>query len=228
MADEIASAYYPTNLRDAARFQILKSGTETAPLDSIAFAALASRPAGLEGRGTDQRMIVYFFPRDRSGLRRDARPVTEGDRAESAPASRRGRLDLLADDADDYFAAFGPVHPPVLGTTPHKLLRREAALIHPRSLDDARATAFLEDVATLELRASDGREWFEVWDSDDATTRGLPRTVAIDLGLYDAEGEIHHVATAAYIPLRDVASSTGNPSANPSPGPTRRPFGPKP
>ncbi len=235
MADEIGSAYYPATLREAARFQILKSGTETAPLDSIAFTALSSRPAGLDGRATDQRMIVYFFPRDRSGLRRDERPAGDANQepAGIARSSGRGRLDLFADDANDYFAAFGASHPPALGTAPRRLLRREAALIHPRALDDARATAFLEDVASLELRGFDGREWLETWDSDDPNTRGLPRAVAIDLALYDAAGDVHHFPTAVDIPLRDGTASSGttgpsNPSGQPNPAPTRRPFGAKP
>ena len=75
MADEIGSAYYPAIPHDTAIFRILKSGTEDAPLDSLVFTALSARPAGLDGQGTDQRMIAYFFPRDRSGLRRDTRSV---------------------------------------------------------------------------------------------------------------------------------------------------------
>ena len=69
MADEIASAYYPRNLPGTAIFRVLPGGTDEAPLDSLVFTALSSRPAGVEARATDQRMLAYFFARDRSGLR---------------------------------------------------------------------------------------------------------------------------------------------------------------
>ena len=201
MADEIGSAYYPRNLPGTAIFRILKSGTEDAPLDSLVFTALSARPAGMDGQGTDQRMIAYFFPRDRSGLRRNTR--TSESASEDAPErpSNRGGSDLLADDAEDFFAAFGAAHPPVLGTTPHRLLRREATMIERHALDHAPATVFLDDVVGLELTFFDGREWRDTWDSEDHNTRGLPRAVTIDLALYDAAGDIHHFTTAVDIPL---------------------------
>jgi hypothetical protein len=132
-------------------------------------------------------------------------------------------VDLLADDADDFFAAFGPSHPPVPGTTPRRLLRREATLIERHALDEARATAFLEDVASLEIRCFDGREWRDTWDSEDAESRGLPRAVAIDLGLYDAAGEIHYFPTAVDVALRDAPAPGGG--GSPSPRPNRTPAG---
>jgi prepilin-type N-terminal cleavage/methylation domain-containing protein len=216
LADEIGSAYYPKTRDGAAIFRALKSGTETAPLDSLQFTALSARPAGLEGQQTDQRVIVYFFPRDRSGLRGARRGEAQAaDRDDPDRSANRGGTDLFADDADDFFAAFGPTHPPVLGTTPHRLLRREAIMIDRNSIADARATAFLEDVASLELRFYDGRAWQEMWDSEDRATPRLPRAVAIDLALYDEAGEIHHFATAVDVPLSDTV-----PSGTPVPSPT--------
>jgi prepilin-type N-terminal cleavage/methylation domain-containing protein len=218
MADEIGSAYYPANLRGAAIFRILKSGTEDAPLDSLVFTALSARPAGMDGRGTDQRMIAYFFPRDRSGLRRDTR--TSESAAEDSPErpSNRGGSDLLADDAEDFFAAFGAAHPPVLGTTPHRLLRREATMIERHALDQARATVFLDDVAGLELTFFNAGEWIDAWDSEDDNTRGLPRAVTIDLALYDAAGDIHHFTTAVDIPLSNRPSGPAVPDPKKIPG----------
>lgn len=225
MADEIGSAYYPSSLSGTAIFRVLKSGTETEPLDSLVFTALSARPAGLAGRATDQRMIAYFFPRDRTRQRRDggadeAKTTTDG--IGDRPANRGGH-DLLADDADDFFAAFGPAHPPVLGTSPHRLLRREATMIERRALDDARATAFLDDVASLELRFYDGREWRGVWDSEDPNSRRLPRAVAIELTLYDAAGDLHHFATAVDIPLSDTPASSAGSSPAPRRSPATRP-----
>jgi hypothetical protein len=209
MADEIGSAYYPTGpgLSGTAIFRVLKSGTEDAPLDSLVFTALSDRPAGIDGHGTDQRMLAYFFPRDRSGLRRDTRGSDESDDALSDRPTNRGGADLLANDADDFFAAFGATHPPVLGTTPHRLLRREATMIERHALDDARATVFLDDVASLALTFFDGREWRDTWDSEDANSRRLPRAVTIDLALYDDIGDVHHFTTAVDIPLSDHVSA---------------------
>lgn len=230
MADEIGSAYYPPNLPGTAIFRVLKSGTEEAPLDSLVFTALSSRPAGLDGRATDQRMLAYFFPRDRSGLRRDRGSAGDDSGADGGGLGRpanRGGADLLADDADDFFAAFGPSHPPVLGTAPQRLLRREATMIERHALDDARATVFLEDVASLELRFFDGRDWRDEWDSEEANSR-LPRAVSIDLALYDEAGEIHHFVTAVDVPLSDkfpaprtssdAGSGNRTPAARRSPG----------
>lgn len=221
MADEIASAYYPSSLSGTAIFRVLKSGTDDVPLDSLVFTALSARPAGIDGRETDQRMLAYFFPRERSGLRRDGKT---GAAAESGGLDRpanRGGVDLLADDADDFFEAFGPRHPPVPGTEPQRLLRREATMIERRALDDARATVFLDDVVSLELTFYDGREWRDVWDSEDANSRRLPRAVRIDLALYDEVGEIHHFTTAVDLPLSDTPLGLpgGSPGAVRSPAP---------
>lgn len=225
MADEIASAYYPSSLSGTAIFRVLKSGSDDAPLDSLVFTALSARPAGIDGRETDQRMLAYFFPRERSGLRRDGNTsAANGGGADGLdrPANRGG-VDLLADDADDFFAAFGPRHPPVPGTEPHRLLRREATMIERRALDEARASVFLDDVASLELTFYDGREWRELWDSEDPSSRRLPRAVRIDLALYDEIGEIHHFTTAVDLPLSDtpLGAPVGSPGAARTPGPGR-------
>lgn len=230
MADEIGSAYYPVGLSGTAIFRVLKSGSEDVPLDSLVFTALSARPAGLDGRGTDQRMLAYFFPRDRSGLRRDgntgqASSAGGDDGSVGARPANRGGTDLLADDADDFFEAFGPAHPPILGTSPRRLLRREATMIERRALDDARATAFLDDVASLEFAFYDGTEWRELWDSEDPNSRRLPRAVRIDLALYDETGDIHHFTTAVDIPLSDTPLGLGSPGANSSPKPAKTPQG---
>ena len=222
MADEIGSAYYPANFSGTAIFRVLKSGTEDAPLDSLVFTALSARPAGMDGRGTDQRMLTYFFPRDRSGMRREKRTSESDPEGPLSRAANRGGPDLLADDADDFFAAFGATDPPVLGASPHRLLRREATMIERRALDDARATVFLDDVASLALTFFDGREWRETWDSEDPDTRRLPRAVTVDLALYDAAGDVHHFITAVDIPLSDTpipftSSSPGSGTRTPSP-----------
>jgi prepilin-type N-terminal cleavage/methylation domain-containing protein len=224
MADEIGSAYYPSSLSGTAIFRVLKSGTEEVPLDSLVFTALSARPAGIDGRGTDQRMLAYFFPRERSGLRREGRT---SDAAASGALDRpanRGGVDLLADDADDFFAAFGASHAPVLGTRPQRLLRREATMIERRALDEARAAVFLDDVASLELRFYDGREWRDVWDSEDPDSRRLPRAVRIDLALYDETGDVHHFTTAVDIPLSDTpVGSAASPGTAKTPAPGRSP-----
>jgi len=222
MADEIGSAYYPANLSGTAIFRVLKSGTEDAPLDSLVFTALSARPAGMDGRGTDQRMLAYFFPRDRSGMHREKRTGESDPEGPLSRAANRGGPDLLADDADDFFAAFGATHPPVLGTSPHRLLRREATMIERHALDDARATVFLDDVASLALTFFDGREWRETWDSEDANSRRLPRAVTVDLALYDTAGDVHHFITAVDIPLSDTpipftSGSSGSGTRTPSP-----------
>lgn len=229
MADEIASAYVPANLKDLVFFRAYRSGTDDAPLDSLAFTALSSRPAGLEGAATDQRMLAYFFPRDRSGMRRDRHSNTGAGAEDDAPLERpanRGGPDLSVEGADDYFAAFGPTHPPVLGAEPHRLLRREAAMIERRGLDDAQATVFLEDVASLEYQFYDGNEWRDAWDSLDPNFRRLPRAVRIDLALYDDGGAVHHFATAVDLPLSDTLPppTSASPSRGaPAPTPTTTP-----
>ncbi len=224
IADEIGSAFYPKTRDGAAIFRVLKGGTETTPLDSLWFTALSARPAGIEGQQTDQRVIVYFFPHDRTRLRAgDQATGNDTTRSDTSASdtrelpTNRGGTDLFADDADDFFAAFGPTHPPVLGTTPHRLLRREAGIIDLRSIDDTSATAFLDDVASLEFRFFDGRDWHDLWDSEDRSTPRLPRAVAIDLGLYDDTGEIYHFATSVDVPLSDTPIPFGSPSAQPTP-----------
>ncbi|MEB2283970.1 MAG: hypothetical protein B6D46_01660 [Polyangiaceae bacterium UTPRO1] len=219
MADEIASAYYPRSLPGTAIFRVLPGGSDEAPLDALVFTALSARPAGLDGRATDQRMLAYFFARDRSGLRRERRTGAAAPGEAAAPgdglgAGRSGAVDLLADDAADFFAAFGPTPVPALGTTPHRLLRREATLLDRRALDEARATVFVENVASLAFEFYDGRDWLDLWDSEEANAR-LPRAVRIDLALYDGAGAVHHFATAVDLPLSDHVPA-GRLSAAPS------------
>jgi prepilin-type N-terminal cleavage/methylation domain-containing protein len=228
MADEIASAFYPRTLPSGtAIFRVLRGGTDEAPLDSLVFTALSARPAGLETRASDQRYIAYFFARDRSALRRERRTSgTAGDSAESETddafeqKSHRNRVDVLADDADDFFAAFGPTPVPPLGTSPHRLLRREAAMIERQTMDAARATVFIEDVASLEFRFFDGRDWVDTWDSEEHNAR-LPRAVRVDLALYDPSGEIHHFTTSVDLPLSDHVAPFG--AGSPSSAGTRTP-----
>ncbi|MCC6848526.1 MAG: prepilin-type N-terminal cleavage/methylation domain-containing protein [Deltaproteobacteria bacterium] len=203
MADEIASAYYPTDLPGTAIFRVLPGGSDDAPLDSLVFTALSARPAGLDGRATDQRMLAYFFARERSGLRRARRTgaSASGEKPASDDEGTQSRAaDLRADDADDFFAAFGPTPAPPLGAAPHRLLRREATMLERRALDEARATVFVDNVASLAFQFYDGRDWSESWDSEEANAR-LPRAVRIDLALYDPSGAIHRFATAVDLPL---------------------------
>jgi hypothetical protein len=234
MADEIGSAYYPPGLVDTGIFRTLRGGTEDAPLDSLVFTALSARPAGTDGRGTDQRMLVYFFPRDRSALRRDGgRDASNtgagtGESNLGSGPTNRGGVDVLADDADDFFEAFGPSHPPILGASPHRLLRREATMIVRRALDEARATVFLEDVASLDLSFHDGTDWVDEWDSEDPSFRHLPRAVRIELALYDQAGEIHRFTTAVDLPLTDTPigfGATKTPGGDATPKPTATPKG---
>jgi hypothetical protein len=231
MADEIGSAYCPANSQGAAFFRVLRGGTEDAPLDSLQFTTLSSRPAGIDGRGTDQRTLMYYFPRDRGALRREGKTSqseSSGSDTKLGLPANRGGVDYLSDDAEDYFEAFGPAHPAVLGTDPHRLLRREAAIIRPRALDDARTTAFLDDVASLDLGFFNGSEWLDEWDSDDPNSRRLPRAVRIDLALYDETGDIHHFTTAVDLPLSDTPlgfGGTKTPGGGSTPGPTKTPSG---
>jgi prepilin-type N-terminal cleavage/methylation domain-containing protein len=233
MADEIASAFYPRQSGVPAIFRVLLGGTDALPLDSLTFTALTSRPAGLDAYGTDQRYLVYFFAREKNG-RGERRTTTDGDGTSAtqrentiASGSQPKRADIFADDADDYFAAFGPTPVPPLGTSPHRLLRREATMIDDRAIDQARATVFVEDVASLSFRFYDGREWLDTWDSEEHNAR-LPRAVSIDLALYDPEGEMHHFTTAVDLPLSDhIPSFAGDasPGAKGSPKPAKSPLG---
>lgn len=215
IADELASAYYPEQPAGIAIFRSLSGGTEEMPLDSILFTALSSRPAGAAGRDSDQRVISYFFPqrRDRG---RDRGAERDGARG---PAT----AELRGDEAEDFFAAFGPRRPPPLGVKPERLLRREAIMSSRDALEAATPTAFLDDVASLALRFHNGTEWLPAWDSEDRTNyRPLPRAVAIDLGLYDATGEIHHFITAVDVALaepRPGPQSSSSPGTRPTPKP---------
>lgn len=192
MADELASAFNPGP--PLASFLSLRGGTETMPLHGIIFTALSARPTGLSGHDSDQRVINYFFP-----TRRDRRHAGgDGDREDA----RRPGGNLLDDDAEDFFAAFGPRRPRIDGVTPERLLRREALMSTRDALDTATPTAFLDDVASLQFRFHNGTEWLDEWDSEDAANyRPLPRAVSIDLGIYDARGEIHHFVTAVDVAL---------------------------
>lgn len=144
--------------------------------------------------------------RGRAGARR---PL-----ARREPGAARGGGAPARDDAEDFFAAFGaPPRPLIPGAPPRRLLRREALMTGRDAFDAASATAFLDDVASLAFRFHDGTDWVAAWDSEDrANYRPLPRAVAIDLGLYDATGEIRHFTTAVDLALADTR-----------PGPRRSP-----
>jgi prepilin-type N-terminal cleavage/methylation domain-containing protein len=212
IADELASAYYPDGATDIRIFRSLRGGTESLPLDSISFSALSSRPAGVYGRDTDQRVISYFFPELRDRRRdRGARDDRAGSARDGRVAPRddgRGAAGNVDDDeAEDFFAAFGARHASVLGVHPERLLRREALMSSREALDAATPTAFLDDVASLAFRFHNGVEWLDAWDSEDrANYRPLPRAAEIDLGLYDDAGEIHHFVTAVDLALADPRS----------------------
>jgi prepilin-type N-terminal cleavage/methylation domain-containing protein len=222
MGDELASAFYPSSLATGSHaataaqpiFRSLSGGTETLPLDAIVFTALSSRPAGVVGRDSDQRIISYFFPERRGPMR----PGMD------AAASRTDTSDV-----EDFFAAFGPQRQPRDGETPERLLRREAIMASRDALDAATATAFLDDVASLEFRFHDGTDWVDEWDSEDQSNFSrLPRAVAIDLALYDARGDIHHFITSVDVALADTRPaprSSGGPGtgASKTPRPARSP-----
>jgi len=239
IADELASAYYPDGASDIRIFRSLRGGTDVLPLDSISFSALSSRPAGVYGHDSDQRVISYFFPELRSGrgarsdqpsFARDGRATAAGDVGRPLGDDGRGAAGNVTDDeAEDFFAAFGPRHAPVLGVHPERLLRREALMSSRQALDAATPTAFLDDVASLAFRFHNGVEWLDTWDSEDrANYRPLPRAAEIDLGLYDAAGEIHHFVTAVDLALADPrsgprSSPAGASQQSPAPGPRKAP-----
>lgn len=134
MADEIAAAFYPTPKPAGVIFRSLAGGTESTPFDALVFSALSLRPSGSGGRDSDQRVISYFFPE---------------------PERRMGGR-APADDAEDFFAAFGrtPIRAP--GAEPQRLLRRETVLTAPAATTSVPPTLFLDDVASLKLRFHDG------------------------------------------------------------------------
>ena len=231
MADELASAFYPRpplysasaygGIASLRIFRSLQGGTEMMPLDAIIFTALSSRPAGGEGRDSDQRIISYFFPVGRGG--NDRQDGGNDHREESrAGSSGIGAGDFRVDEAQDFFAAFGPRPTPPAGTTPERLLRREAIMASRDALEQAIPTAFVDNVASLGFRFYNGTDWLRTWDSEDtANYRPLPRAVAIDLGLYDLAGEIHHFTTSVDLALADTlpgprSSGGGTPTPRPA------------
>ena len=238
IADELASAYYPDGANDIRIFRSLRGGTDALPLDSISFSALSSRPAGIYGHDSDQRVISYFFPELRDGRRdhgarndrpnfeRDSRTTAGSDVGRPLRDDGRGAAGNIGDDeAEDFFAAFGARHAPVLGVHPERLLRREALMSSRQALDAATPTAFLDDVASLAFRFHNGVEWLDTWDSEDrANYRPLPRAAEIDLGLYDAAGGIHHFVTAVDLALADPRSG---PRSSPSGASQKSPTPPK-
>jgi len=205
MADEIASAFYPMPKPPGAIFRSVTNGTESAPLDALVFSALSARPSGSYAGDSDQRVIAYFFPQRRGRMRTAA-------------------ADPMAEDVDDFFAAFGPLRVPVPGIEPERLLRREVVMSAREASASDTATAFLDNVASLRLHFHDGTDWLDAWDSEDRVNyRPLPRAVAIDLALYDAAGEIQHFATAVDLALADTrpgprrSPASGQPLARPTP-----------
>ncbi len=234
MADELASAFYPRPPLYSASsyaavaaltiFRSLRGGTETSPLDSIIFTALSGRPTGAPDRDSDQRIISYFFPLlEGRGARRDD---TRGGDTRSGGRDR-GLDDVRLDETEDFFAAFGPRPTPAVAVPAQRLLRREAIMASRDALDAAIPTAFLDNVASLGFRFYNGTQWLDAWDSQDTVNyRPLPRAVAIDLGLYDRAGEIHHFTTAVDLALADTLpgprmSGAGVATPNPNRTPTR-------
>jgi hypothetical protein len=110
----------------------------------------------------------------------------------------------------------------VAGLHAERLLRREVVMTARPPDVGVAPTAFLDDVASLELRFHDGTDWVDAWDSEDrANYRPLPRAVAIDLALYDRSGGIHHFTTAVDVALADARPGprpSGSPAAGPTPG----------
>jgi hypothetical protein len=90
------------------------------------------------------------------------------------------------------------------------------------ALDQAVPTAFVDNVASLGFRFYNGTDWLRAWDSQDTVNyRPLPRAVAVDLGLYDLAGEVHHFATSVDLALADTlpgprASGGGAPTPPPT------------
>jgi prepilin-type N-terminal cleavage/methylation domain-containing protein len=203
MAEEITSAFYPEASAGGAIFRSLSGGTESAPLDALVFSALSARPSGSDARDSDQRIISYFFSQ---------RPARMGAAAAAA----------IEEDARDFFAAFGPRQPRAEGVIPERLLRREKVMITSDAATPlVSPVIFLDNVASLQFRFHDGTTWLDAWDSEDRITYypRLPRAVAIDLGLYDAKGEIYHFATAVDLPLADTrpGRARSSPAGNPTP-----------
>lgn len=200
MADEIMAAAYPVS-GEQYRFAAIAEGTEAIPLDTLSFSTF-SNGGGSEDRATDQRMIEYFFPADPTGKRRQRRNetittvvagATPGAVPDDLGTVRRSRDEGVV----DFFASFGADALRAQGIPVERLLRREAPFIRANALSDAYATVFLDNVASLQFRFCNGKEWMDEWDSNEPSfSAGLPRAVAIDLGLYDQDGAVHHFATA--------------------------------
>ena len=208
MADEIGSAFYPQSLPGAAIFRMLKAGRKRCR--SIRWCSRRSR-RGLRASRAAARI---------SGCSRiSSRAIGAGSAASAGPAAatarreggahrtrapNRGGVDLLADDADDFFAAFGPTHPPALGTSPQRLLRREAT--HDRAARARRGPrprVFLDDVASLSFASSTARDWRRDCGTRRKRTRRLPRAVRDRPRALRQAGEIHHFTTAVDMPLCD-------------------------
>jgi len=208
MADEIASAFYPTPKPAGAIFRSVAVGTESTPLDALVFSALSPRPSGSLGGESDQRVIAYFFPQRRGRM-------------------RTATADPTDEETEDFFAAFGSARIRVPGTEPERLLRREAMMSASDAAARGTATAFLDNVASLSFRFHDGNDWLDAWDSEDrASYRPLPRAVAIDLALYDTAGEVRHFTTAVDLALADTRPGQRR---SPEAGqPTPRPTAPRP
>jgi prepilin-type N-terminal cleavage/methylation domain-containing protein len=186
LTDELAAAFYPRRpgegTREGAIFRSLPGGTVEAPLQSLAFSALAARPSGLRGHDAAHQVITYLFAEERDGM-------------------QRGRAMDMDDDVVDLFAGFDPVRPLPRHLAAHRLLRREAVVLARRELAAETATLFLDNVASLAFTFHDGTEWRDTWDSEEHPSQPLPRAVGVDLALYDAQGRVHHFATAVDLPL---------------------------
>jgi len=198
MAEDLQAAFYPNTGRAAPSqtkakplFRSLHFGDEDRPLDSIVFSTLSSRPTGIAGRETDQRVVTYFFPVEATSKwleKNDSRAILFGgaSRALLEMGPRMGSERSLFDK-----------------NTPLTLLRREVTPIGEEPADTEGAVAvFVENVAWLRLRFHDGEKWITAWDSEEASVFApLPRAVEISLALYDREQAVELFSTAVTIPM---------------------------
>lgn len=198
MAEDLQAAFFPDTGKAAASqtkakplFRSLHFGDEERPLDSIVFSTLSSRPSGIAGRETDQRVVTYFFP-----VEATSEWLEQGDpRAILFGGASRALLDMGPRIESE--RSLGDEN------TPLTLLRREVTPIGEESADTPGAVSvFVEDVAWLRLRFHDGEKWIGEWDSEERNVFApLPRAVEISLALYDREGTLRLFSTAVTIPM---------------------------
>ncbi len=198
MAEDLQAAFYPDTGKAAPRqtkakplFRSLHFGDEDRPLDSIVFSTLSSRPTGVAGRETDQRVVTYFFPVEATSKwleKDDSRAILFG-------GASRELLEMGKE--------MGGQRPLGEKNRPFTLLRREITPIGEEPGDTQGAVSvFVENVAWLRLRFHDGEKWIPEWDSEEANVFApLPRAVEISLALYDSEQAVQLFSTAVTIPM---------------------------